>query len=150
LVVIHELLLTEWPARRPAGNGDREVALPEQRDAGLEVHPKAIDLAGFDQLGRLEHLGWRDPLGGSHLILRPPCGRPPLVPELVFGLVGLGWLVVAIAPAGPHPRGLSRADPRLDEVPPRHARLRRRGLGRVSCAVGLILALVVGPKILPQ
>src|SRR5262249_48501661 len=54
LIVIHELLVPKRTTRRATGNGNREMTLSEEWNAGFEVHTQAVDLAGLDQLCRLQ------------------------------------------------------------------------------------------------
>ena len=56
LIVIHELWSLNGPPVGPPGML-REMTLSEEWNAGFEVHAQAVDLAGLDQLCRLQDFG---------------------------------------------------------------------------------------------
>src|SRR6266545_790741 len=62
----------------PISDSDGEMALSEERNAGLKIHAQAIDLPGLDQLGCLKHLGRCDALRGPDLIVCSPGRWPPV------------------------------------------------------------------------
>src|SRR5215831_6854967 len=76
LVVVHQLLVTKWTTRGTTRNRDREMALPEERNAGLKIHAQAIDLASLDQLCCLKHLGRCDAVRGTDLVVCAPWRWP--------------------------------------------------------------------------
>jgi hypothetical protein len=72
LIVIHELLVPKRTTRRATGDGNGEMTLSEERNTGFEVHTQAVDLAGLDQLCRLQDFSRGDPLGRADLIICSP------------------------------------------------------------------------------
>src|SRR5262249_8379303 len=129
LVVVHQLLVTKRTTRGTTRNSDREMALPEERNARLKIHAQAIDLVGLDQLCCLKHLGRSDALRGTNLIVGAPGRRPPVLAHRVHSL-RFDLLYIPYSPARGHACRHPGDEPSLNKISARHPVLRGLRIGR--------------------
>src|SRR5262249_17809434 len=77
LIVVNQLVGAERPARRTAGDAQREGTLTELGHSRFVDAADAIDLAVLDPLDGIEDLGRRDPIGSAGDVVLAPFGMRP-------------------------------------------------------------------------
>jgi hypothetical protein len=77
LIVVDHPIVTKRAAGRATEDAQCKYPLPEQRHTRIVIMANPVDFAVLDPLGGIEHLGGRDVVRGTRLVIGTPFRGPP-------------------------------------------------------------------------